>query len=107
MLCAKCRHDNPAATKFCGECGARLAAVCALCSASNPPGNRFCGGCGAALGAREPVRAAPPPRHLAERILQSRAALEGERKQVTARSNSSSSSGRRRAASRCCGTCGT
>ena len=83
MLCAKCRHDNPAATKFCGECGARLAAVCALCSASNPPGNRFCGGCGAALGAREPVRAAPPPRHLAERILQSRAALEGERKQVT------------------------
>ena len=83
MICAKCRHDNPAATKFCGECGARLAAVCPSCGAANPPGNRFCGDCGTALGAREPVRAAPPPRHLAERILQSRAALEGERKQVT------------------------
>ena len=86
MNCAKCGHANPAGTKFCGECGVRLVSGCAACGAENPPGNRFCGSCGAPLGTAAPRRAVPeanPPRHLAERILQSRAALEGERKQVT------------------------
>ncbi|MEW6687781.1 MAG: adenylate/guanylate cyclase domain-containing protein [Pseudomonadota bacterium] len=86
MNCAKCGHGNPADAKFCGQCGARLVAACAACGAGNPPGNRFCGACGAPLGAPGPPREAPsplPPRHLAERILQSRHALEGERKQVT------------------------
>jgi class 3 adenylate cyclase/tetratricopeptide (TPR) repeat protein len=82
--CAKCGHANPAGTKFCGECGARLAALCPACRAENPPGNKFCGQCGAALAsAQQPTAGAAPPRHLAERILQSREALEGERKQVT------------------------
>mgnify|MGYP001598317423 CR=1 FL=1 len=83
MICARCRHENPAGTKFCGECGAGLAAICSSCSTPNPPGNRYCGECGAPLGVREPLRGASPPRHLADRILQSREALEGERKQVT------------------------
>ena len=64
----------------------RLVAGCAACGAQNPPGNKFCGECGAILGAnpaRQEAPAAAPPRHLAERILQSRQALEGERKQVT------------------------
>jgi class 3 adenylate cyclase/tetratricopeptide (TPR) repeat protein len=51
---------------------------------------KFCGGCGAALGA-SPAAAGPrftapetyTPKHLAEKILTSKAALEGERKQVT------------------------
>jgi class 3 adenylate cyclase/tetratricopeptide (TPR) repeat protein len=55
-------------------------------------GERFCGRCGAELAApASAARAAPEraprdytPRHLADKILQSKSALEGERKQVTA-----------------------
>jgi class 3 adenylate cyclase/tetratricopeptide (TPR) repeat protein len=62
---------------------------CPACANDAPPGSRFCNACGASLAAGAPV--APPertprtytPRHLAERILTSRTALEGERKQVT------------------------
>ncbi|MBI2466701.1 MAG: zinc ribbon domain-containing protein [Candidatus Rokubacteria bacterium] len=88
MRCARCQHENPADTKFCGECGARLASACATCGAPNPPGNKFCGQCGAALasapsGATFATPASYTPKHLAEKILTSRSALEGERKQVT------------------------
>jgi class 3 adenylate cyclase/tetratricopeptide (TPR) repeat protein len=86
LNCAKCGQGNPAGTKFCGECGTRLVAACAACGTENPPGNKFCGACGVRLEAGAQAREAPaplPPRHLAERILQSRQALEGERKQVT------------------------
>jgi class 3 adenylate cyclase len=73
--------------KFCGQCAAALAVVCASCSASNPPENKFCGQCAAPLGkVAEPRFQSPDaytPKHLAERILTSKAALEGERKQVT------------------------
>ncbi len=56
----------------------------------NPPQQKFCGKCGAQL-ATSPVegasRFASPqqytPKHLAEKILKSRSALAGERKQVT------------------------
>src|SRR5439155_575144 len=56
-----------------------------------PEGQKFCGECGARLGAAPetaaPARFASPaaytPRHLAEKVLTSRSALEGERKQVT------------------------
>jgi class 3 adenylate cyclase/tetratricopeptide (TPR) repeat protein len=88
MNCPRCQHDNPAGVKFCGECGSRLESVCASCSASNPPGNKFCGQCGASLGqAVTSAKFASPetytPKHLAEKILTSKSALEGERKQVT------------------------
>jgi class 3 adenylate cyclase/tetratricopeptide (TPR) repeat protein len=53
----------------------------------NPAENRFCGQCAAPLYGAAPPRFATPeaytPRYLAERILTSRAALEGERKHVT------------------------
>jgi len=57
---------------------------CAGCGQDNPEGARFCNACGARLDAA-PVQAprAYTPRHLVEKILTSRAALEGERKQVT------------------------
>jgi len=88
MNCPRCQHDNPAGVKFCGECGARLESVCAACGAANPPGNKFCGQCGALLvQARTSSKFASPevytPKHLAEKILTSKGALEGERKQVT------------------------
>jgi Double zinc ribbon len=88
MNCPRCNHENAAGQKFCGECGARLAASCPACGAANASEQKFCGECGARLG-----EAAPPskfdspqsytPKHLAERILLSKEALEGERKQVT------------------------
>ena len=88
MICPRCQHDNSAGVKFCGECGARLASVCASCSAANPPGNKFCGECGASLvQAPAATKYSSPetytPKHLAEKILTSKSALEGERKQVT------------------------
>jgi class 3 adenylate cyclase/tetratricopeptide (TPR) repeat protein len=87
MKCPRCQQENPPGQRFCGECGARLATACGSCGASNPPGQKFCGECGTGLGSQAVATSASPesytPRHLAERILTSKAALEGERKQVT------------------------
>src|SRR5678815_3234477 len=88
MNCSRCQHDNPVGVKFCGECGARLESVCAACGAANPPANKFCGQCGTPLTpAVTSTKFASPetytPKHLAEKILTSKNALEGERKQVT------------------------
>ena len=87
MRCPSCQHDNAASQRYCGECGATLATACESCGASNPPGQRFCGGCGARLIAPVVRKTATPeqytPKHLAEKILLSKSALEGERKQVT------------------------
>jgi class 3 adenylate cyclase/tetratricopeptide (TPR) repeat protein len=73
--------------KFCGECAAPLAATCSSCGAANPPENKFCGQCAAPLRTSPAAKFAAPdsytPKHLAEKILTSKAALEGERKQVT------------------------
>ncbi len=89
MHCPRCRFDNPASARFCTQCGARLQRQCPGCSAELGEGVRFCSQCG------RPVETAPPiqtrftspeaytPRHLAEKILTARTALEGERKQVT------------------------
>ncbi len=69
--------------------GARLAGTCGSCGADLPGGARFCPQCGQAVtaGTAAPLRSPAPetytPSHLAEKIRTSRAALEGERKQVT------------------------
>src|SRR3954470_22237038 len=98
MRCAQCQADNREGRRFCGECGAAVALVCPACGFSNDGGEKFCGGCGAPLapasGANSQAPTAQPaprfaspetytPQHLAERIISSRGALEGERKQVT------------------------
>src|SRR5690242_14749801 len=89
MQCPQCQHENPSG-KFCGECGARLELRCPACGEPNPPSNKFCQECGERFAAaRTPAEPATPspvsytPQHLAERIISSRGALEGERKQVT------------------------
>ena len=73
--------------KFCGQCAAPLASSCPSCGAANPPGHKFCGQCATSLTSVAEPRFATPesytPKHLAEKILTSKAALEGERKQVT------------------------
>jgi class 3 adenylate cyclase len=94
MKCAKCGHDNRAGAKFCEECAAPLVRVCANCGAQLSPTAKFCSECahpagqaGVATPSTFPRFDAPEtytPRHLAEKILTSKAALEGERKQVTA-----------------------
>ena len=41
--------------KYCEECGATLDVVCPACGASVPTGKKFCGACGAALAAPVPL----------------------------------------------------
>ncbi|HEX9408365.1 MAG TPA: adenylate/guanylate cyclase domain-containing protein [Methylomirabilota bacterium] len=89
MLCPQCRFENRKSVSFCEECGAKLEVACPSCGAAVPPGRKFCGSCGQPLaaGGAPAARFASPesytPKHLAEKILTSKTALEGERKQVT------------------------
>src|SRR5262245_44959301 len=87
LLGSSCCHRTRPDRRFCTECGSRLGRTCAACGRAVEPSEKFCGSCGAAvtgasaLAERAPATYTPP--HLAEKILGSRAALEGERKQVT------------------------
>jgi adenylate cyclase len=107
VTCPTCRRDNREGAKFCDNCGAPLPRACPDCQTPLRPAAKFCDECGrpvAAVGAVAPAGpassgpAAPAgpraalrgqtptgytPRHLAERILTARSAIEGERKQVT------------------------
>jgi class 3 adenylate cyclase/tetratricopeptide (TPR) repeat protein len=87
MKCPRCQAENDAGARFCEDCGARLEAACPSCGTPVTPGKKFCRSCGAALTIVAAGRFASPesyiPKHLAEKILTSKAALEGERKQVT------------------------
>jgi predicted nucleic acid-binding Zn ribbon protein len=104
MNCMDCGHANPEGVKFCLECGAKLdARTCPACGEALPPVAKFCGECGAKVetaqrnvvpvippvvqGNAPPAHVATPrgypPRHLADRMLASRSAMEGERKYVT------------------------
>src|SRR3954462_9146098 len=89
MQCPQCQAENPERARFCEDCGARLEFRCPHCGEIATPGKRFCASCGGSLKAESNAPSAPPapqaytPQHLAERIISSRGALEGERKQVT------------------------
>ncbi len=91
MSCPACGFENPEGMKFCGQCAEplRVALSCPECGFDNPKGFRFCGECATALGTGEPLdeperdARSYTPKHLADKILQSKSALEGERKQVT------------------------
>lgn len=113
MHCSRCETDNPAGVKFCIECGTAMQNRCLSCGVENLPQAKFCGECGESLAgkakgkgqkskgkntAAEPQHPTPnpqppvtyTPRHLAERILAEREAMEargapdGERKSITA-----------------------
>jgi class 3 adenylate cyclase/tetratricopeptide (TPR) repeat protein len=87
MKCSGCGHDNRDAAKFCEECAAPLGRKCAGCGAELRPVAKFCDECAFPVAGAPPARSADPrsytPKHLAEKILSSRSALAGERKQVT------------------------
>jgi class 3 adenylate cyclase/tetratricopeptide (TPR) repeat protein len=89
MKCQRCQHENETGAKFCEECAAPLARTCANCGTPLSATAKFCPACAhpvAAGVATQPRSASPEtytPKHLAEKILTSKSALEGERKQVT------------------------
>src|SRR5262245_15839878 len=89
----RCDRGNEPDATFCIQCGGRLERLCPQCRTANVSDARFCKRCGAALEPAPPPTASAPidrtaprsytPKHLADKILGSRGALEGERKQVT------------------------
>ena len=91
MKCPACQHDNEAGALFCEECGSKLVRACASCGTGLKPTAKFCPKCGASTLVADIPSAQPlsrrvadyTPKHLAAKILQSKSALEGERKQVT------------------------
>src|SRR5262245_34974805 len=91
MRCPRCDADTTDGAKFCIECGTPLRPHCPQCGADVLPRAKFCAECGTPITVRSPEPPATPPPsplrytpgHLAEKILTSKTALEGERKQVT------------------------
>ena len=89
MQCPSCQHENREGAKFCEECASVLGCVCAACGALLTLGAKFCPECAhptdqpAAAPARYCTAERYTPKYLAEKILLSKSALEGERKQVT------------------------
>jgi len=90
MNCPKCQLENPEGSRFCLQCGAPIERLCPNCSHLSPPTAQFCDQCGHDLrntnlslssDASRPRSYTPP--FLAEKILTSRSAIEGERKIVT------------------------
>jgi hypothetical protein len=88
MQCPQCQQDNRPGAKFCEACATPFSRPCPNCGTQVSATAKFCSECAHPLGV-EPAapRFGSPesytPKHLAERILTSKAALEGERKQVT------------------------
>jgi class 3 adenylate cyclase/tetratricopeptide (TPR) repeat protein len=88
MRCPACSCKNPSDSRFCLECGTPLDLRCPQCHAEIPSGAKFCNQCGVHVagsgpGFGERAPRAYTPRHLAEKILTTRSALAGERRQVT------------------------
>src|SRR5215813_4122774 len=88
MKCPRCQQENPPQAKFCLGCASPFTLRCANCGTQLPAGAKFCFECATPVSAPGSVsRFASPeaytPKHLVERIINSKAALEGERKQVT------------------------
>ena len=91
MNCPACHQENPTDSLFCEGCGATLEASCPSCGASASSSANFCRKCGHTLTGEAAAKASPSgptprdytPKHLADKILTSKSALEGERKQVT------------------------
>jgi len=79
MKCPRCQQDNPSHARFCLGCGARLALTCGSCGAELSGGARFCLQCGQAVSGDTPALVGSPapvaytPKHLAEKILTSKA----------------------------------
>jgi class 3 adenylate cyclase/tetratricopeptide (TPR) repeat protein len=90
MKCSKCLFENREDAKFCLGCGEKLSLHCPRCGKELPILAKFCDECGYDL-SRPPealrldysIPQSYTPKFLAEKILTSRSAMEGERKLVT------------------------
>ncbi len=88
MKCPNCQRENSPEARFCESCAAPLVRLCANCKSPASPTAKYCSQCGHAL---NPISGADryssprnyTPQHLVNKILTSRSALEGERKQIT------------------------
>ena len=77
IRCTACRYDNPHEARFCEQCGAPVTTGCTRCGSLMPASAKFCHDCGLPL-VRDGSGSDPrtyTPRHLAEKILTTRAAL--------------------------------
>ena len=90
MQCPKCQFDNREGVNFCEKCGANLEKICPNCDPTIPPDRIFCGICGHRLTDSLEITSIDylepqsyTPKFLAEKILTTRSAIEGERKLVT------------------------
>ena len=90
MKCPKCQFENPEEMQFCVKCGNKLEINCPECGFGNSPTFQYCGKCGHDLSqpAETPaIDFSQPqsytPKFLADKILNNRNAIEGERKLVT------------------------
>lgn len=93
MECSNCHLQNPEDASFCDECGSRLLQTCGNCGSTNRAKANYCSECGNQLDTFDPGKGAIPPdfpspisyipEHLKKKIIDNRAALEDERKQVT------------------------
>jgi class 3 adenylate cyclase/tetratricopeptide (TPR) repeat protein len=88
MKCPSCEHENTVDAKFCDQCAAPLVRACGSCGCALSTTAKFCPECGHPVksfgdGRRFVSPRSYTPQHLADQILGARAAIEGERKQVT------------------------
>jgi class 3 adenylate cyclase/predicted TIM-barrel fold metal-dependent hydrolase len=95
MCCPRCQHENREGARFCEACGGPLTQTCPACGHHPRPGAAFCDHCGTPLAGTIAAAVSPPlvprprtpqaytPAYLAEKIITSKTAMEGERKQVT------------------------
>lgn len=100
MNCPSCNYQNRENAKFCKQCGASLERICPLCDCKLDLEANFCDECGYNLKldavaepraklVEEVIKELQDnllsfiPKKLAEKILNDRASIEGERKQIT------------------------
>ena len=93
MFCRQCHTEIPDDSIFCKKCGREINFACPGCGVSLPSGSKTCIKCGHDLSQAVNPKDFPKidyqqpqsytPKHLAEKILTTRSAIEGERKIVT------------------------
>src|SRR5215472_13742539 len=91
MKCPRCQQENGAGAKFCEECATPLARTCGNCGRQLSATAKFCPECAHPASPAVPAPTAQrfispesyTPKHLAEKILTSKSALEGEAAALT------------------------
>ncbi len=87
MECSACKSAITSGEKFCGNCGKKVGVECQSCGNENPLKNKFCSECGSKLSngtvSKPESFSKDIPVQLARKVIEEKAHLEGERKQIT------------------------